>query len=378
MIVGALGFVLSLIALLPVAADDRPAAAPAAPRLTRTILLPGVRWAEVSTTTGFQGRIDHLAYDPATQRLFVAALANHSLEVIDLEKGERIRSIRGLKKPQGIAVVRPTGLVAVACGGDDSIHFFDARSLEEKGSAPAGANADNVRFDRQGGKLYIGCGEQEGKLAIFDARTLERSGELPLPMRPESFQLDLNGPLVFMNCPGPKKSDNEGQVFAIDRVSGRVAWNIVLDHIARNFPLAHDAAHGRLFIATRKPARLIALDARNGRVISEAPCVRDSDDLFYDVSSGQILVIGGGFRADDGSALPTDSAPERPAPPAGDGAALDVFQMNARGVLQRIASTPTVAHARTGLFVPERRAIYVAVPPQGNRDSEIREYAITP
>ena len=39
------------------------------------------------------GRIDHLAVDIQGQRLFVAALGNNTLEVVDLKAGKRIHSI---------------------------------------------------------------------------------------------------------------------------------------------------------------------------------------------------------------------------------------------------------------------------------------------
>src|SRR5262245_60150428 len=49
------------------------------------------------------GRIDHLAIDEQGQRLFVAALGNHTLEVVDLAKGKVVRSLGDLGKPQGVA-----------------------------------------------------------------------------------------------------------------------------------------------------------------------------------------------------------------------------------------------------------------------------------
>ena len=61
-------------------------------KLEQTIPLPGV-----------EGRIDHLAFDPAGERLFVCALGSNTVEVLDLRKGERVQSITGLGAPQGVA-----------------------------------------------------------------------------------------------------------------------------------------------------------------------------------------------------------------------------------------------------------------------------------
>src|SRR5215471_17441630 len=52
--------------------------------------------------TGVEGRIDHLAFDVKGQRLFVAALGNNTLEVVDVAEAKRAHAITGLKEPQGI------------------------------------------------------------------------------------------------------------------------------------------------------------------------------------------------------------------------------------------------------------------------------------
>src|SRR5262245_14727625 len=54
---------------------------------------------------GVEGRMDHFGVDPQRKRLYLAALGNNTLEVIDLAAGKRIKSITGLKKPTGIRVL---------------------------------------------------------------------------------------------------------------------------------------------------------------------------------------------------------------------------------------------------------------------------------
>src|SRR5262249_43645864 len=48
------------------------------------------------------GRIDHLRVDVKGQRLFVAAVDNHTLEVVDLKSGQRVHTITDLAEPQGV------------------------------------------------------------------------------------------------------------------------------------------------------------------------------------------------------------------------------------------------------------------------------------
>jgi hypothetical protein len=352
-------------------ADDA-AKTSAAPRLARTIPLSGVGVPNKTTdAAAIPGRLDHLAYDAATGRLFIAGLEQGSLEVVDLNKGERVKRITGLKKPQGIAVVASAGCVVVACGDENAVHVYALSDLTEQAVTPVGQNADNVRSDGTN-KVYVGFGPDEGPggLAVYDAAALKKIGEIKLSSRPESFQFDLRPDenRIFVNLPGQKRANNDGSVALVDRAEGRTLATWPLAGAARNFPMAFDADHGRVFIASRKPPELICLDSKTGSVISRAACVADSDDLYYDSKTSRVLVIGGGHRAGE-PAPPGSSKP-------GDDAALDVFQLDEAGGLSKIASIATAPHARTGFFVPQRRAIYIVCPPQGTGDAKVLEYTV--
>src|SRR5215210_8002129 len=84
-------------------------------KLEKAIEMPGV-----------SGRIDHMAVNLKDKVLYMAALGNNSVEVIDLNKGVVIRSIKGVEEPQGIAFIPEQNEVAVASGGNGDCVFFDA------------------------------------------------------------------------------------------------------------------------------------------------------------------------------------------------------------------------------------------------------------
>src|SRR4051794_18883884 len=56
-----------------------------------------------------RGRIDHMAIDLEHQHLFVAELENNTVAVVDLANSKIIRTIQGLKEPQGVAFVPAMG-----------------------------------------------------------------------------------------------------------------------------------------------------------------------------------------------------------------------------------------------------------------------------
>src|SRR5262249_36816820 len=93
----------------------QPSSAPQPLSFVRSIALPHVA-----------GRIDHLAYDAATRRLFVAALGNNTVEVIDVDANAHLTSLTGFREPQGIAAAADAHLVAIANGQGEGIQFIDA------------------------------------------------------------------------------------------------------------------------------------------------------------------------------------------------------------------------------------------------------------
>src|SRR5438552_1565239 len=111
-------------------------------KLAQSILLPGV-----------EGRIDHLSVDIKGQRLFVAALGNNTLEIVDLAQGKRVRSITGLHEPQGVVYLPDLDQVVVANGDDGTVRTYDAKSLMVVSSLTLGDDADNVRYDSANGRI---------------------------------------------------------------------------------------------------------------------------------------------------------------------------------------------------------------------------------
>src|SRR5690348_10000529 len=70
------------------------------------------------------GRIDHMAVDIARQRLFVAELGNDTVGIVDLNTRKIIRTLDGMKEPQGVAYLPSTDTLYAANGGDGSVRLF--------------------------------------------------------------------------------------------------------------------------------------------------------------------------------------------------------------------------------------------------------------
>lgn len=218
-----------------------------AAELEGTIPMPGVK-----------GRIDHLAVDAARHRVFVAALGNGTVEVLD--PARRTASLTGFAEPQGVAYVAASNRLFVANGDGDRVDMLDGSTLKVLKRIEGLADADNLRYDASASTVLVGYGR--GALAILDAASGDVVGRIPLPGHPESFQLERGGPRVFVNVPSARK------VVVADRVRHTVVASWDLPDAARNFPMAFDEDARRLFVAARSPA---VLDERWMTKISPSP-----------------------------------------------------------------------------------------------------------
>src|SRR5438128_5970005 len=298
--------------------------------LVGTIDLPGV-----------EGRIDHLAADIAAQRLYVAALGNNTVEVLDLKGNSHLKSLPGFREPQGIAVLPDAKLVAVANGQGEGVQLIDAGDYHPVKAVRLGDDSDNVRYDPTARRLFVGYGG--GALAAISPADGKVVGEAKLRGHPESFQLERSGSRAFVNVP------TADQIAVVDRSAMKVVarWPVV--SAKSNFPMALDEANHRLFVGCRRPAKLLVYDTASGKEVASVDIVGDTDDLFYDAARKRLYISGG-----DGY--------------------IDVFQNQEGNRLARVAHLSTAAGARTSLFVPDQGRLYLAVPHRGSQKAEIRVY----
>ena len=286
------------------------------------------------------GRIDHFSADVKGKRLFVSALGNHTLEVLDVDSGKRLRTLTDLAEPQGAYYDPSTNRLFVACAKDGAVKLFDAGTFQLLDTAQFSADADNIRYDARSHRVIVGYGD--GALAFLDSNG-KKTGEIPLDAHPESFQLEKTGTRVFVNVPDRK----EIQIADLLKNSLLGKWPVT--SALKNYPMTLDEGHHRLLIGCRNPARMLAIDTESGKQTASVEIVGDTDDLFYDAAHGRVYVIGGqGF--------------------------IDVFAHKDADRYDRIGRYPTAAGARTGLFVPEWSKLFVAVPHRGGQRAEVLVY----
>ena len=287
-----------------------------------------------------QGRIDHLSIDVKGQRLFVSALGNNTLEVIDVKSGKRVKTISGLKEPQGALYVADSDRIYVANGNDGSVRIFDGSSYAPLKTLDYGDDADNVRYDTGRKRVYVGYGS--GALGEIDSEG-QKVTEIKLDVHPESFQLEKDSPRVYVNLPKSRK------VVVVDREKHAIIATWKTDMAFANYPMALNESDRRLFVVTRMPARLLVFDTNNGNIVQKLPAVGDCDDVFYDKTRKRIYASGG------------------------DGA-ISVFEQKDADHYAELARINTVKGARTSYFSPDLDRFFLAVRRQGSQPAAIEVF----
>src|SRR5213595_1041948 len=97
--------------------------------------------------------------------------------------------------------------------------------------------------------------------------------------------------------------------------------------------------------------QLVVLDTESGNVVAGIEISGDPDDVFYDSKRHRLYAICGAGK-------------------------IDIIEQTDANNYKGLTKIDTAEGARTGLFVPERDTLFVAVPHRGSQQAEIRAYQI--
>lgn len=313
-------------------------------RLIQTIPLPNVK-----------GRIDHMDVDTKGKRLFVAGLENGSLEVVDLRGGKWLKSIPGFQKPQGIAYVESLNKVFVASGDDGMLRVFRGDTLDLLDSIKLDIGPNRVTYDPHTKLLYVGYGGKDagkdyGEVGIIDAKTDKHVGDVQVAAHPAEILLDRSGETLFVFV------STESKIQVIDTKKREITSTWLVSS-QRNGDGAFDETTHRLFIGTRTPPEMVAMDSSSGKEVAHLPTVEGMDGVYFDAKHKRIYVSGGrGF--DVGSVF--------------------VYQQKDADHCESLGKIPTRPGAGTSFWSPELNRYYVAAPAHDNEEAAILVFEPVP
>src|SRR5215471_15532373 len=290
---------------------------------------------------GYTGDFDHFEYDLKGNRLWLAAEDHGTIDVFDLKTGKMRKSIKGVvDTPHGILYVPAKNrLIVTDSGGDMQSRTIDATAYKRTGTIKLAAPAtDAMGYDASRQRLYIVNGGRDAKmqqtyLSAIDPVTLKRYGDLKFDTdKVEAMAIEQSGPNLYINVTGK----NEVAVVDKDNLTVLATWPI--KEAQQNAPMAFDEPSKRLFVVTRKPGKLIVLNAQTGASVASFNGPERCDQVIWDAANRRIYALGGeGY--------------------------IGVFQQTDPDHYEELPRVATAPGAKTGILVAELKRLYVAVSP---------------
>jgi DNA-binding beta-propeller fold protein YncE len=325
-------------------------------RLVETIPLP------------VDGYMDHLAADIKGQRLFIAGEAAKSLLVVDLRAGKVIHETKALAAmPKKTVYVADTNEVWATLTDSSVIAISGTtyevtKTVKLAGYGDPNRGADNAAYDPTTHLFYAAVevfedfdgsgnhGAANASIEIVDTKTAKLVGSVKLPGGdPAGVTIDPSGKRLYVAMGDIVKGESHVEVVDLEKRVIASEWPI------SGGPVPHtagiDAAHHRLFVGSRmkphtgeiggghqyEPGKLVVMDTETGKVVQVLDSVGGADDLQYDAATGRIYFVG-------------------------TTGTVAVFKEVDPDHFRLLGKVPTGAIAKTGLWVPELKRFYSAVP----------------
>ena len=295
---------------------------------------------------GFTGDFDHFGLDLKGNRLFLASEDQKTVEVFDLRTGERIQSIKGFGQPLTMTYLPESNRLIVADGGDtDEVELVDCKDYKIIKTLKLGLGVDHSAYNPVNGYFYVenggGPDSKTHVLTIIDTKSFTKVGEITgLPGNShEGMVIDHAGKLLYVNLTGTD------EIGVIDLSARQLIakWPLSDAHVAH--AIALDESNHRLFTATRRPAQFIVFNMDTGKAVASLPCVGVNSDMWLDRAHKRIYVTG------------SETA--------------SVFEQRDADHYEHIAEVPTAYRAKSSMFVPELKRLYVADSGKGKPEAKL-------
>src|SRR5438309_2136010 len=293
----------------------------------------------------FTGDFDHFGLDLKGNRLFLAAEEHKTVEVFDLQTGERIHSIEGFRQPLMMVYLPESNHLVVTDGGDSAVHLVDCKKYKIVKTIKLGQGVDHGVLNPVNKYYYVESGGGSNApthvLSIIDTKSFKHVGDIAgLPgSSNEGMVIDRAGKKLYVNL----TATDEVGVVDLNTRQLVAKWPLPDAHVAH--PTVLDEPNHRMFIATRQPAQFIVFNTDTGKVVTSLPCVGVNSDMSFDVARKRIYVTGS--------------------------EAASVFVQRDADHYDHIADVPTAYRAKSSIFVPDLKRLYVAVSGKGKPNAKL-------
>ena len=214
---------------------------------------------------------------------------------------------------------------------------FDAVTYKAIDSIKLAPGADSMGYDASSKHMYVVTGGKNGDmtesfLAKIDPRTGKHLGELKFETnKVEAMAIEQKGKHIYLNVTG------KNQVAVIDKNTFSLLDTWPVTEGEMNAAMAFDEITHRLFVVTRKPFKLLVLNAKTGALIASFAAPERTNEAIFDKVNRRIYLAGDDF--------------------------IGVYQQIDADHYEELTHIPSAKGAKTAIFVPELNRLYAAISP---------------
>ncbi len=291
---------------------------------------------------GYSGDFDHFGVDLQGNRLFLAAEDHGTLEVFDLKSGAHQKTVKGVETPHSVLFIPDLNRLLVTDSGPGMTKVLDATTFQAKGTIKLVPGADSIGYDAPRNRLYVVTGGKDvnmktSVLAEIDPRTGQHHGDVTFDANHvEAMAVEQHGSRLYINV------TDQNYLAVVDKDKRAIIARWHIKEAEQNAPVAFDERNQRLFVVTRKPGKLVILNAMTGESIASFKAPEHCDEVVFDAANHRIYVAGGeGY--------------------------IGVYQQVDADHYQQLPNVTSAKGAKTAVLVPSLNRLYLAVSPgEGN------------
>lgn len=299
---------------------------------------------------GYTGDFDHFAIDEKDKTLFLAGEESAELEALDLATGKIKRRLKGFGVPHSLHYMAATNELLVI-DGDKPSAVLDAATLKTKRSYPLAKGADSTGFDPATGHLWVVTGgkdvpQPDSNLTEIDPAT----GRIIKSVHFDADHVEAMaiGSKLWINV------TDKNRIAVVDKAAGKVSATWPFTAAEQNACAAYDDKTHRLFIVSRKPGKIVVINADTGATVATFPAPARTDQVIWDAANRRIYATGGeGY--------------------------IGVVEQDGPDKYHEAPHVPSMAGAKTAMLDPVRHHLWVAASPgESKAMAKVLRFDVTP
>jgi DNA-binding beta-propeller fold protein YncE len=299
---------------------------------------------------GYTGDFDHFAIDEKDKTLFLAGEESAELEVLDLVTGKVKTRLKGFGVPHSLHYMAEVNELLVI-DGDKPSPVLDAATLKTKRSYRLAKGADSTGYDAATGHLWVVTGgkdvpQPDSNLTEIDPTT----GKVFKSVHFDADHVEAMaiGSMLWINV------TDKNIIAVVDTKKGKIAKTWPFTAAEQNACAAYDAKTHRLFIVSRKPGKLLVINADTGATVATFGAPARTDQVIWDAANRRIYATGGeGY--------------------------IGVVEQDSADKYHEAARVPSMAGAKTAILDPVRHRLWVAASPGDTKAmAKVLRYDVTP